>query len=115
MEKNQDRINLDIQRRKAAEFMVRNYSREERYLIVFSRDFSRYIDAFTNDRFKTPEKREGLRWDFFFDFQSLKSRMEEYKWSKKFLLENGIDFKTIRKMFFSLFSADEIASASLLM
>ena len=115
MEKNADRIELDIQRRKAADYLVKNYSREQRYLIVYSRDISKYIDAFTNNRFKSEEKREGLKWDFLFDFIGLKDRMSEYRWSKDFLAENGIDFRTARKLIFSLFSADEIASASSLM
>lgn len=110
-EKNQDRIALDIQRRKAAEYMVQNYSREERYLIVFSRDFSRYENAFTSDNFKTNEKREGLRWDFYFDFISLKAKMKEYRWSKDFLAERGINFTLLKRLFYSLFTAEEIAAA----
>lgn len=114
MEKSIDRIALDIERRKAAQYLVQKYSREQRYLIVYSRDISKYIDAFTNNRFKSEEKRESLRWDFLCDFIGLKSKMNEYRWSKDFLAENGIDFRAARKLIFSLFSAEEIASTSLL-
>lgn len=106
---NADRMRLDGQRRKAAQYFVENFSREERYLIVFARDFETYLSAFSADNFKSEEKREGLRWDFFFSFQSLRKRMAEYSWGKDFLNSHGIDFRAVRKLFFALFTAEEIS------
>ena len=98
------------QRKSAAEFLVKNYSREERYLIILSRDITGAVDAFTKNTFKTPEKREQKRWDLLFDFRTLISRKSEYKWSVRKLLENGIDFFAVRTLINSLFSAQELAS-----
>ena len=109
MKKSLERMRLDDQRRRAAQYFCENFSREERYLIVFERDLEKYLNAFAADNFKSAEKREGLRWDFYFDFLSLKSRMKEYKWSKKFLLSHGIDFVAVRNLFFALFTAEEIS------
>lgn len=109
-EKNADRLLLDEQRKKAAKWLCENFSREQRYLIVYERDFAKYLSAFSADKFKSAEKREGLRWDFYFDYKKLTSLMKEFKWSKKFLAQNGIDFVAVRNLFYSLFTAEEIAS-----
>lgn len=105
-----DREKLNLQRLSAAKWMINNFSREQRYLIVLSRDLSRYLDAFSADKFKSAEKKESLRWDFYFDYKKLSSLMKEYRWSKKLLLSNGIDFVAVRNLFFTLFTAQEIAS-----
>lgn len=105
-----DRPDLETQRKKAAEFLVKNYSREERYLIILSRDINGAVDAFKKNTFKTPEKREQKRWDLLFDFRTLISRKSEYKWSVRKLLENGIDFFAVKTLINSLFSAQELAS-----
>ena len=100
---------LDDQRRRAAQYLVNNYEREQRYLIVYERDMEKYISAFSADNFKSAEKREGLKWDFAFDFLGLQERMAEFRWSKEFLADVGIDFKAAKKLFFSLLTAEEIA------
>ena len=35
-------------------------------------------------------------------FEGLKEKMKEFRWSKEFLLANGIDFVSIRKLYFSV-------------
>ena len=98
-------------RQQASKWICENFSREERYLFVFARDFEKYLNAFQADNFKMPEKREQMRWDFYFDFLSLRNRMSEFGWNKKILAENGIVFKPIKNLFYRLFSEEERAGA----
>lgn len=92
----------NFNRQKAAEFLVKNFTREKRYLLILSRDMQKYIAAFSADKFKSAEKREQLRYDFFADFSLLKREMSKYRWDKNFLAENGIDFPAVRSLYFSL-------------
>lgn len=96
-------------RQAAAKFLCERYSREERFLLIYERDLSKYVSAFTADKFKSEDKREMLRWDFFACFNSFKKMMKECKWSKKFLASYGIDFVAVRNLFFATFTAEEIA------
>ena len=98
-------------RRKACEYICRNFSIDERWLINFQIMFPKYLDAFSKDNFKSAEKREMMRWDFYFDFQLLKEKMTEYNWNKKFLAQNGIIYKPIKNLFYRLFSEEERAGA----
>ena len=97
----EDRKRLDAQRCAAAQYFVKNYSREKRYLIIFERDFSRYLSS--ADFLKSEEaKNFQVYYDFLSDFAELKEKMKEFSWSKDFLKENGIDFQEIKKLFFSV-------------
>lgn len=96
-----DRKRLDSQRSAAARFFAENYSREKRYLIIFERDFSRYLSS--AEFLKSDDaKKVQVYYDFLGDFESLKEKMKEFRWSKEFLLENGIDFVSIKKLYFSV-------------
>lgn len=46
-------------------------------------------------------------WDFILDFEKLQSLMKEFRWSSEFLKENGIDFKTYRKLYFAVAAASD--------
>jgi hypothetical protein len=96
-----DRKRLDYQRSQAARYFVENYTREQRYLIIFERDFSEYLKSAA--WLRTAEARNCQKYyDFLCDFERLKELMKEFRWSKEFLLENGIDFVSIKKLYFSV-------------
>ena len=96
-----DRERLDTERRRSAEYLIANYSREERYLIIFARDFQEYLRS--ADWLVTAEaKRHCKPFEFMADFLSLKKKMAEFRWSKDFLKERGIDFVAIRKLYYSV-------------
>lgn len=102
----------NFNRKKAAEGLINYFSREERYLKILARDLSCHLSAFSANNFKSEGKREQKRVDFFYDFQTLREKMSEYRWSKEFLAENGIDLSSLRKLYFRLFSREEIAAWS---
>lgn len=97
---NNDRMQLDNTRNKAAKFFCENYSREDRYLIIFARDFSGYLNS--SDYLKKKDVDNQFYFDFLCAFDSLKEKMKEFHWSCEFLKENGIDFKEIRKLYFAV-------------
>ena len=101
MNKNSDRIKLDFQRTMAAKYFSARYSREERYLIILSRDLAKNYAAIENlgiEKAKTFQ----LFYDFIIDYEQLKSFMKEFRWSKEKLSEYGIDFKSLKKLYFSV-------------
>ena len=101
MRNSDDRKRLDCQRSAAARYFVENYTREQRYLIIFERDFSEYLKS--SEWLKTEDARNCQKYyDFLCDFERLKELMKEFRWSKDFLLENGIDFIAVRKLYFSV-------------
>lgn len=101
MKHNADRQRLDAQRCLAAQYFTENFSREERYLIIFSRDFSDYLGS--SDWLRSSDSRNCQKYfDFLIDYENLKSKMQEFRWSKDFLLENGIDFAAIRNLYFAV-------------
>lgn len=98
---NRDRQQLDADRRKAAQFYLENYTREQRYLRIFERDFTEYLAS--ENWLRTPEAKEKQKYfDFLISFESLKERMKEFRWSKEFLQANGIDFKKLKSLYFAL-------------
>ena len=101
MKQNQDRLRLDNQRCQAAQYFVQNFSREKRYLIILSRDLK---DEFSLIQNKGIEKAREFQkfWDFILDFEKLQALMKEFRWSADYLKENGIDFKSYRKLYFSV-------------
>ena len=100
MKQSYDRQQLDYQRGRAAKYFIKNYSREKRYLIVLSRDLESGFSMI--QKFGIEKAREFQKfWDFLSDFEKLKELMAEYRWSAEFLKENGIDFKSYRKLYFA--------------
>ena len=99
-EKNEDRLRLDSDRNKAAQFFVENYSREERYLKIFFRDFSGYLKS--ADYLLKKDTANQYYFDFIISFEELKDKMKEFRWSKEFLSKNGIDFVSIKKLYFAV-------------
>ena len=101
MERNADRMRLDCQRSAAARFCCEHYTREERYLIVFARDFAEYLNS--AEWLQSADARKCQKfYDFLCDFVSLKEKMKEFRWSKDFLKDNGIDFGAIKKLYFAV-------------
>ena len=99
-ERNSDRMQLDSQRSSAAQYFCENYSREKRYLKIFQRDFSGYLKS--SDYLRKKDIANQYYFDFLCAFDSLKEKMIEFKWSKDFLKENGIDFAAIRSLYFAV-------------
>ena len=97
---NEDRKRLDCQRSAAAQFFVRNYSREKRHLIILSRDLSAEYSMINSVGIENARQFQKF-WDFLCDFERLRELMKEFRWSKEFLLENGIDFVSYRKLYFA--------------
>ena len=98
--KNEDRKRLDSLRSSAAQYFAERYSREERYLIIFERDFSDYLKR--ADYLRSKDVEHQLYFDFLIAFDSLKSKMAEFKWSAGFLKKKGIDFPKIRNLYFAV-------------
>lgn len=96
----EDRKRLDSQRSQAAQFFVKNYSREKRYLIILSRDLESEFSMIQNLGIEKSREFQKF-YDFLCDFEELQSLMKEFRWSCEFLKENGIDFKTYRKLYFA--------------
>ena len=98
--KNEDRRQLDYKRSRAAQYFVQNYSREKRYLIILSRDLEAEFSMIQNLGIEKAREFQKF-YDFLCDFEELQSLMKEFRWSCEFLKENGIDFKTYRKLYFA--------------
>lgn len=98
---NADRQRLDTERRKSAEYLLKHYDREHRYLVIYARDFADYLKS--ADWLQSDEARKFCKlYDFMADYQGLRRRMAEFRWSKEFLMANGIDFIAIKKLYFSV-------------
>lgn len=97
---NSDRLQLDSQRSRAAQYFCERYSREERYLRVYSRDSENFLKSEKYILSKDTENQ--FFFDFLVFFESLKEKMIEFRWSKDFLKENGIDFQSLRKLYFAV-------------
>ena len=95
-----DRLRLDSQRCKAAHFLCEKYSREDRYLIIYARDFEKYLAS--ADYLRERDTEHQFYWDFLTDFERFRELMKEFRWSKEFLLEKGIDFASVRKLYFAV-------------
>lgn len=98
--RNEDRQRLDCQRSRAAQFFSRNYSREQRYLIILSRDLENEFSMIQNLGIEKSREFQKF-YDFLCGFERLQSLMKEFRWSCEFLKENGIDFKAYRKLYFA--------------
>lgn len=101
MKTNEDRLQLDSKRSQAAQYFVENFSREKRYLIILSRDLENEFSMIQNLGIEKARDFQKF-WDFILDFEKLQSLMKEFRWSSDFLKENGIDFKSYRKLYFAV-------------
>ena len=97
---NADKERLIAERIKSFRYF-RSIEREQRYLIIFERDFSNYLSSANWLQSKDAKTCQKF-YDFQICFESLKEKMKEFSWSKEFLLANGIDFVSIRKLYFSV-------------
>ncbi len=100
MIRNADRLRLDHSRGLAAKYFCERYEREQRYLIIFERDFSDYLKR--ADYLREKDTEHQFYFDFLLSFDSLKEKMQEFRWSSDFLMENGIDFAKIRNLYFAV-------------
>ena len=94
-------MQLDRQRGRAAQYFCANFSREKRYLIILSRDLQNEFDMIQNLGIEKARQFQKF-WDFILDFEKLQALMKEFRWSADYLKENGIDFKSYRKLYFSV-------------
>ena len=101
MKTNTDRQQLDSKRSQAAQYFVQNYSREKRFLIILSRDLQNEFSMIQNLGIEKARDFQKF-WDFILDVEKLQSLMKEFRWSSEFLKENGIDFKSYRKLYFAV-------------
>ena len=98
---NADRQRLENERKAAIRYFRDNFSREQRYLISFERDFTEYLSSAA--WLQSDEARKCQKFfDFQICFEGLKEKMKEFRWSKEFLLAHGIDFVSIKKLYFSV-------------
>lgn len=96
-----DREKLDAQRKKAIQYMLNRFSREQRHLAWYQREITGYLQS--ADWLMTEEARNYQKfWDFISEFEGLKAHMREFRWSADFLKENGVDFKAARKIYFAV-------------
>ena len=91
----------DFERSSAAQYFVQNFSREKRYLIILSRDLQAEFSMIQNLGIEKARQFQKF-WDFILDFEKLQALMKEFRWSADYLKENGIDFKSYRKLYFSV-------------
>lgn len=78
-----------------------NKSREEKYLLILSRDLLKGFQAI-NSLGIEKAKEYQLFYDFILNFEELKELMKEFRWSKEFLSANGIDFISYRTLYFAV-------------
>lgn len=97
---NSDRLQLDNKRCLAARYFCENYSREERYLQIFERDFSSFLSS--EKYLREKDTANQYYFDFLISFDTLCEKMKEFSWSPGFLAEHGINFKKIRKLYFAV-------------
>lgn len=100
IKQNSDRLQLDSQRSSAAQYFCEKYSREDRYLQIYSRDCENFLAS--ENYLLSKDTANQFYYDFLVFFDSLKEKMIEFRWSKDFLMENGIDFVSVRKLYFAV-------------
>lgn len=96
-----DKERRDFERNLSVHYFMEKYSREQRYLKLFARDFSSYLQSAA--WLQSDDARNFQKfYDFITDFENLKAKMKEFRWSKEFLAENGIDFTACKKLYFAV-------------
>ena len=100
IKQNPDRLQLDSQRSSAARYFCEKFSREERYLQIYSRDCENFLAS--ENYLLSKDTANQFYFDFLVFFDSLKEKMKEFRWTKDFLKENGIDFVSIKKLYFAV-------------
>ena len=101
MKTNKDRQQLDCNRSRAAQYFCKNYSREQRYLIVLSRDLKKEFEAISRLGIEKAKDFQFF-YDYILDFEKLRELMTEFRWSPDFLRTNGINFQKLRKLYFAV-------------
>lgn len=86
----------------AMDYMINNFSREERLLIMFQQDSEKLLSCFSADKFKSESAKKMIIGELSETFVFLKKKMIEFRWNKKFLAEKGIDFIQLRNLYFKL-------------
>lgn len=97
-----EKPSLETERKNAMSHMMKNYSREQRLLIMFEQDSKKFLDSFSSEKFKDESKRQMVVGELKESFVFLTEKMREFRWSKEFLLSQGIEFKKLRKLYFDL-------------
>lgn len=88
------------EREKAVRWLL-SHEREQRWIIALSCEWAEYEKS--AEWIKSEEARNYQKfWDFVTFFERLKKMMAEFRWSKEFLQENGIDFVKAKKLYFSV-------------
>jgi hypothetical protein len=89
---------LKIERRRAYDSLM-SLPRLERHLAVLKYDCQKYLRAdLKNDEVKSTQ----FYFDFLVFFDKLREMMKENKWSIEFLRSNGIDFISVKKLYFAV-------------
>lgn len=96
------KADLKSQQKSAMAYMINNFSKEERLLIMFAQDSEKLLSCFAADKFKSESARQMIIGELSETFLFLKKKMIEFRWNKKFLAEKGIDFIQLRNLYFQL-------------
>ena len=96
-----DRKKADVINHQAQKYFCDTFDREKRYLVILSRDLSKGYNAINSLGIEKAKSLQ-LYYDYICDFEKLQALMKEFRWSCEFLKENGIDFKSYRKLYFSV-------------
>lgn len=82
----------------------KSYSREQKYLLSFAEDFKECLEQgeWWKNNLETAREKSKTYWDFICLFDSLKEKMNEFHWTCEFMKANGIDFKSLRKLYFAV-------------
>ncbi len=97
IKQNPDRLQLDSQRSLAAQYFCEKYSREERYLQIYSRDCEIFLAS--EKYLLSKDTANQYYFDFLVFFESLNEKMIEFRWSEDFLNENGIDYSELKRLY----------------
>jgi hypothetical protein len=97
IKQNPDRLQLDSQRSLAAQYFCEKYSREERYLQIYSRDCENFLAS--EKYLLSKDTANQYYFDFLVFFESLNEKMIEFRWSEDFLNENGIDYSELKRLY----------------
>lgn len=96
-----NRKRLDYQRSLAAQFFCKNYSREQRYLIILQRDLEKEFQAITSLGIEKAKSFQ-IFYDFLLDFENLNEKMIEFRWSEEYLKENGFNYSELRNLYLAI-------------
>jgi hypothetical protein len=69
-------------------------------LQIYSRDCENFLAS--EKYLLSKDTANQYYFDFLVFFDCLKEKMKEFHWSKDFMLEHGIDFSSLRKLYFAV-------------